>query len=350
MISESCNKYDRTNDLVFKEYKRYKKRKPPPDFSEVIDFHQAEKYISLIKESYVDSTIPENVFCKVGLKHPKNWKVYELLTCPGFIVIQNPFICYGAQSHWIKQALTEYTKKPYPCNLDALMALDKDKTVWDISQEKSVENNFINQLRWTHMGYHFDYNIVDYKAKEYYGFPKDLAELTVTIADVFKFQNYIAETGIINYYPEGSSMGGHTDHYEEELSQPLISYSFGQAAVFLIGGPTRDIKPEGIWVRTGDIILMTGPSRTAFHAVPCIITKNQKTIPHDIGVSCQLWQTSEYFPAAESAEYCKCIDCSHHLWTNAMNDSSWEKFAEYISKTRININIRQVHKHVDKKK
>ena len=42
-------------------------------------------------------------------------------------------------------------------------------------------------------------------------------------------------------------MGGHTDHYEEELSQPLISFSFGQSAVFLIGGCTRDIKPEGIY-------------------------------------------------------------------------------------------------------
>ena len=96
------------------------------------------------------------------------------------------------------------------------------------------------------MGYHFDYNVVDYKAKKYFGFPNDLSELTKTIASVFNFTDYVAETGIINYYPEGSSMGGHTDHYEEDLRQPLISYSLGQSAIYLIGGDTRDIKPEGM--------------------------------------------------------------------------------------------------------
>ena len=119
------------------------------------------------------------------------------------------------------------------------------RTIYYFVFRKPGNNTFINQLRWTHMGYHFDYNIVDYKAKQYFGFPTDLAQLTETIAGVFQFKNYIAETGIINYYPEGSSMGGHTDHYEEALRQPLISYSFGQTAVYLIGGDTRDIKPEG---------------------------------------------------------------------------------------------------------
>ena len=112
------------------------------------------------------------------------------------------------------------------------------------------EPKFINQLRWVHMGYHFDYNVVDYKGKQYFGFPQDLACLTKTIAKLFQFENYIAETGIINYYPEGSSMGGHTDHYEEELAQPLISYSFGQSAIYLIGGQTRDVKPAGIYKTT----------------------------------------------------------------------------------------------------
>ena len=98
------------------------------------------------------------------------------------------------------------------------------------------------------MGYHFDYNVVDYKSKQYHGFPKDLKQLTETITSVFNFPNYVAETCIINYYPEGSSMGGHTDHYEEELCQPLIAYTLGQSAVYLIGGDTRDIKPEGMSV------------------------------------------------------------------------------------------------------
>ena len=86
---------------------------------------------------------------------------------------------------------------------------------------------------------------------------------------------------------------------------------------------------------------MTGLSRTAFHAVPCIVTKPQQTMPHDIGTPCQLWKTF----TMETSENCKCVDINQHLWNNALNDSTWKHFAEYISKTRININIRQVHKH-----
>ena len=132
-----CN-IDRTNDLVRKEYKRYKKRRPPPDFREVIDFLEPCKYEHLIKRIDVDvSDKHDGRYCCVGLKHPKDWFVYELKTSPGFIVIRNPFLSYGAQSHWVKQSLTEYTKKPFPCNLDVLMDLDKEKTLWEISHEYS---------------------------------------------------------------------------------------------------------------------------------------------------------------------------------------------------------------------
>ena len=40
-------------------------------------------------------------------------------------------------------------------------------------------------------------------------------------------------------------MGGHVDKYENDLSQPLVSISFGQSAVYLIGGKTCDIRPTG---------------------------------------------------------------------------------------------------------
>lgn len=109
----------------------------------------------------------------------------------------------------------------------------------------SQPSPYVDQLRWVHLGYHFDYNFVNYKEEKYYGFPEDLVLLMKAIAMAIGYESYVPETGIINYYPLGSSMGGHTDHYEEELDAPLISLSFGQKAVFLIGGKTKDVKPEG---------------------------------------------------------------------------------------------------------
>lgn len=110
----------------------------------------------------------------------------------------------------------------------------------------SDENSdLMDRLRWVHLGYHFDYNVVDYKPERYYDFPSDLAGMTQHIANAIGYPDYSPEAGIVNYYPLGGSMGGHTDHYESDLSWPLISLSFGQTAIFLIGGATRDIRPVG---------------------------------------------------------------------------------------------------------
>ena len=361
-----------TINRVRAEYKRYKRKQPPPDLSEVIDPLNPEQYADKLRRV----TIPPNQYastceryCKVGLKHPKQWQVFEVSSSPGFLVVPNPFVSAGAQSHWTKQSLTTYTKEPYPCNLDVLMKLDKSRTMWELSAEKSPDDNsFINQFRWVHMGYHFDYNTVDYKLKNYHGFPEDLALLAQTIAHVFGYTDYVPETGIINYYPEGATMGGHTDHYEDELSQPLIAYTFGQSAVYLIGGQTRDVKPEAVWVRSGDVMLMTGESRTAFHAVPRIVTRPMRTAPLDIG-SCSLVVDSDAggdinsgsggkncgsdtgvgggdggCGGSDDSDECTCSE-SDRCWTNEMLSPSWGEFSKYLSNTRININIRQVHKY-----
>ena len=103
----------------------------------------------------------------------------------------------------------------------------------------------MDKLRWVHLGYQFDYNVVSYRPEKYYGFPEDLGGLMQHIALAIGYPGYIPEAGIVNYYPLGTSMGGHTDHYELDLSWPLVSISFGQTAVFLIGGATRDVRPTG---------------------------------------------------------------------------------------------------------
>ena len=74
----------------------------------------------------------------------------------------------------------------------------------------------------------------------------DLANVTGHIARALGYLDYRPESGVVNYYPLGSSMGGHVDKYENDLSQPLVSISFGQSAVYLIGGKTCDIRPTGI--------------------------------------------------------------------------------------------------------
>ena len=56
-------------------------------------------------------------------------------------------------------------------------------------------------------------------------------------------------------------MSGHQDHSEENLDAPLISISFGNPGVFLIGGKTKDAKPTAIAIKSGDVLVMSGESR-----------------------------------------------------------------------------------------
>ena len=55
------------------------------------------------------------------------------------------------------------------------------------------------------------------------------------------------------------------------LKAPLVSISFGRPAVFLIGGPTKQTKPESILLRSGDVLIMTEKARNSYHGVPRIL-------------------------------------------------------------------------------
>ena len=65
-------------------------------------------------------------------------------------------------------------------------------------------------------------------------------------ASEYLSEDYRAEAAIINYYPMDSSLGGHVDYSEPNKNAPLVSISIGQSAIFLIGGPSKSIKPGKI--------------------------------------------------------------------------------------------------------
>ena len=124
---------DRSNDLVRQEFKRFKKKRPTPDFSSVVDFSSPERFKDLIERITPTDNSTCQEACLVGLISPSEWTIYELKPCPGILFIGNPFQ-NGAQKYWATKALTDYTKKPYPVNLDVHIELDPDMTVWDISK------------------------------------------------------------------------------------------------------------------------------------------------------------------------------------------------------------------------
>jgi len=84
---------------------------------------------------------------------------------------------------------------------------------------------------------------------------------------------------LINYYGEGSKMGLHQDKDEADFSWPVLSVSLGDDALFRIGNTTRGGKTESIWLSSGDVVVMGGPARLAYHGVDRIRFGSSKLLP-----------------------------------------------------------------------
>ena len=122
-------------------------------------------------------------------------------------------------------------------------------------------------------GYHHDWDSKVYNTSNKSEFPDDLKTLCRTIVSVIpnlSCPEFEAEAAIINYYPMDATLSGHVDFSEPNQSAPLVSVSFGQNAIFLIGGPTKAQEPVPILLRNGDVLIMSHEARQSYHAVPKI--------------------------------------------------------------------------------
>ena len=72
---------------------------------------------------------------------------------------------------------------------------------------------------------------------------------------------------LINYYSETARMGLHQDNDEQDFTVPVLSISLGDDALFRIGGLTRKDRTQSVWLSSGDVVVMGGESRLAFHGV-----------------------------------------------------------------------------------
>ena len=84
---------------------------------------------------------------------------------------------------------------------------------------------------------------------------------------------------LINYYGENTRMGMHQDKDEADFSWPVVSVSLGDDALFRIGNTFRGGKTESIWLNSGDVVVMGGPARLAYHGVDRIRFGSSRLLP-----------------------------------------------------------------------
>lgn len=100
---------------------------------------------------------------------------------------------------------------------------------------------------------------------------------------------------ILNYYSHEARMGVHQDKDERPetiaAGVPIVSVSLGDAARFVIGGLSRRDRTRPIVLRSGDILVMGGPSRLRYHGVTRILagTAPEGTGPGRFNLTFRQW-------------------------------------------------------------
>ena len=75
------------------------------------------------------------------------------------------------------------------------------------------------------------------------------------------------EACLVNFYTGDAKMGLHQDRDEQELAAPVVSLSLGDTCLFRVGGTRRDARTLSFQLKSGDVVVLGGEGRLAFHGV-----------------------------------------------------------------------------------
>jgi alkylated DNA repair protein (DNA oxidative demethylase) len=87
------------------------------------------------------------------------------------------------------------------------------------------------------------------------------------------------ECCLVNLYRQGARMGLHQDKDEQTFAAPVVSVSLGDAAIFRIGGTRRSDPTETITLRSGDVVVLAGAARLAFHGIDRVLSGTSELVP-----------------------------------------------------------------------
>lgn len=79
------------------------------------------------------------------------------------------------------------------------------------------------------------------------------------------------EACLVNWYTQKAKLGLHVDADEAETRAPVISVSLGDDAWFRIGGLRRRDPSTRVLLRSGDVVVLGGAARLAYHGIDRIV-------------------------------------------------------------------------------
>ena len=358
--------------------------KPIPAFRKVLKRYRRQPVEGLDNSDLIDFLVGDERVVDIVCDESSTADIYRgrlfgLKGFPGFLYAPSA-LSDEVQRAFGLAAVSEYCEKPHATNIDAVppkaseVIADDDDTMWNLwkhehgfvarsSGNSSSHTNdrkknthspryyrSFGKLSWATCGFHYDWTARAYPATAQSPVPFALAKLARIFArtalqiegscepsdqstsDRCKFE---ATACIVNYYDSKAIMGGHRDDSEEAVTKPVISFSMGRPAIFLLGGATLEDEPVvPILVRPGDVMILGGASRLNYHAVAGLLPQplpqpetsklqiNHNSAPFQVGYNC-LFGGGGSVPIATTGDL--------------------EALSAFLSQHRININIRQVY-------
>lgn len=95
---------------------------------------------------------------------------------------------------------------------------------------------------------------------------------------------------LVNWYGETARMGLHRDADEAEFRWPVLSISLGDTAIFRMGGLERSYPTTSVTLESGDVVVMSGSARLAYHGIDRIRFGSSRLLPQGgrINLTCRV--------------------------------------------------------------
>ena len=136
---------------------------------------------------------------------------------------------------------------------------------------------------WNGLTYNYEPSRSDFDGLTVPEIPQRFAKVATSAAEDAGF-SIQPDLCIMNYYAGDAKMGVHQDKDErpETIAAgiPIVSVSLGDDARFVVGGLSRRDPTSPVMLKSGDVLVMGGPSRLRYHGVTRIAPG---TAPHGTG-------------------------------------------------------------------
>jgi alkylated DNA repair protein (DNA oxidative demethylase) len=126
--------------------------------------------------------------------------------------------------------------------------------------------------------------------------PQALLDLWADVADA----TTPPDACLVNLYRAGARMGLHQDRDEADFAFPVLSVSLGDTALFRIGGTRRTDPTASLRLSSGDVCVLAGEARLAFHGVDRILDGSSRLIPGGGRLNLTLRRASPPLGAAQA--------------------------------------------------